>query len=95
MALGALAKHHHNYLAHPIAISRMCKTEKVDHHTDLLKILSNACNDKASIIGAPIYCLASDGKSCQGKALIQLMEQKELLSSSALYPMLGLLPLLN
>ena len=95
MALGTLAKHHHNYPAHPIAVSGTCKTEKADHHTDLLKILSDACNDKASVISGPIYCLASDGKSHWGKALIQLMEQKELSSSSALYPMLGSLPLLN
>ena len=76
-------------------ISSTCKTEAAESHAELLKLTIDACNDKSSLIQGSIYCLALDGESHQGKALIQLTECVCLLCSSPLYPMLGSLPLLN
>ena len=76
-------------------ISSTCKTEAAESHAELLKLTIDACNDKSSLIQGSIYCLALDGESHQGKALIQLTKCICLLHSSPLYPMLGSLPLLN
>ncbi|KAF8327604.1 uncharacterized protein EI90DRAFT_3018097 [Cantharellus anzutake] len=94
-AIGALTGNHRQYIARPFLISATCKNEKADKHADLLRLACSACNQMSKETKGSVYCLASDGESRRGKALVALMEHTPLSPTSRLYAYLGGLPLLN
>ncbi len=64
-------------------------------HADLLSLAWKVCNQKKGLMKGKVYCLASDGESRHGKALVALMECMPLSPTSPLFMHLGGLPLLN
>src|SRR5260370_33753999 len=94
-AIGALTRNHHEYISHPFLISAMCKSEDANVHVDLLSLAWKACKQKKGMTKGKVYCLASNGESRCGKALVALTECTPLSLISLLFPHLGQLPLLN
>ncbi len=94
-AIGALTRNHHEYSARPFLISATCKSEDAWAQMDLLSLAWRACNQMRGTTKGRLYCLASDGESRHGKALIALTEHMPLSSTSPLFAHLGSLPLLN
>src|SRR5260221_14324004 len=94
-AIGALTGNHCEFIAHPFLISTTCKCEDANKHTDLLHLMWRACSQKNQVTRGSVYCLASDGESRQGKALVALTEHILLSPGSPLFMYLGGLPLLN
>ena len=93
--IGALTRNHHEYIACPFLISAMCKSEDANVHVELLSLAWKACKQKKGMTKGKVYCLASDGKSRYGKALVTLTEHTPLSPTSPLFLHLGQLPLLN
>ncbi|KAF8330036.1 uncharacterized protein EI90DRAFT_2996770 [Cantharellus anzutake] len=94
-AIGALTETHRGYIARPFLISATCKRETADQHAELLSVAWRACAQKDKTLKGQVYCLASDGESRRGKALVSLTEHTRLSPSSAIYPFLQNLSLLN
>ncbi|KAF8319554.1 uncharacterized protein EI90DRAFT_2940187, partial [Cantharellus anzutake] len=94
-AIGALTKSHQEYIARPFLISATCKSETAEQHADLLRLAWGACKEETSLIGGRVYCLASNGESRCGKALVALTEKSPLSAFSPIYPLLHDLHLLN
>ncbi|KAF8890598.1 hypothetical protein BD779DRAFT_1702573 [Infundibulicybe gibba] len=79
----------------PILISGTCKREKADRHAYLIEQIIQACAAKIEYIRGPLLCIASDGESRRGSALIRLTQKAVLHPSSRIYPLLYNLRLLN
>lgn len=54
-----------------------------------------ACEDESTTIGPPLFCVASDGESRRGSALITLTHKRPLSPTSPIYPLLSNLWLMN
>ncbi|KAF8148021.1 hypothetical protein B0H34DRAFT_833807 [Crassisporium funariophilum] len=94
-SFGILSGERHEYGSRPFVISGTCKREKANPHADLIQNVIEACNKEAKMIGPPMYCVASDGKSCRGSALIILTHKRLLSPSSAIFPLLSDLCLMS
>ncbi|KAF8327198.1 uncharacterized protein EI90DRAFT_2928786 [Cantharellus anzutake] len=94
-AIGALTRKHREYIARPFLISATCKGEDASKHAELLHVALRACSRKMDTTKGRVYCIASDGESRRGKALVSLTERFLLSPLSPLYVHLGGLPLLN
>ena len=53
------------------------------------------CKSQTSLIGCPLFCIASDGESRRGSALTLLTHKRLLDLESELYSQLGKLQLMN
>jgi len=85
----------HLYSAHPILLSRTCKHKPAKDHTALLQAVVDATNNKQDMTGLRVISLASDGKSCCGKALTNLTYVAPLAPSSPIYDHLVHLDLMD
>src|SRR5260370_37175388 len=88
-AIRALTRNHHEYIACPFLISATCKSEDANAHVDLLSLVWKACKQKKGMTKGKVYCLASNGESRCGKALVALTEHTPLSLISPLFPHLG------
>jgi hypothetical protein len=79
----------------PFPISATCKSENAAVHGELLSLAWKACDQMKGVTKGKVYCLASDGESRRGKALVALMECTPLSPTSPLFTHLGGLALLN
>jgi len=91
----ALTKNHCEYITCPFMISASCKSEDACAHMSLLSLAWRACNQKGGMTKGKVYCVASDGESRHGKALVALTECTALSPTSPLFTYLGSLLLLN
>ncbi len=66
-----------------------------EQHANLLQLARRACDENRPLTGGHVYCLASDGESWHGKALVALAEKLPLSVSSPIYPLIHNLTLLN
>ena len=73
------------YSACPILLSGSCKCKTAKDHTELLQVVVDAANNKQDTTGLRVISLASDGKSCCGKALTNLTYVAPLAPSSPIY----------
>ncbi len=76
-------------------MSGTCKQEDADEHLKLISRVISACKAETSIIGCPLYCIASDGESRRGSALSALTEKRTLSEVDKLSPLLGGMKLFN
>ncbi|KAF8308702.1 hypothetical protein DL93DRAFT_2219257 [Clavulina sp. PMI_390] len=83
------------YAARPVLASGSCKTENAEDHARLLQTVVDACRSQQQLIGAQLFCLASDGEARRGRALITLTHKHQLASSSPIYPLIAPLTLFN
>jgi len=88
-SIGILSSNHHTYGSCQIVILGTCKQEKAEPHALLIKNVIKACEDKSITIGPPLFCVASDGESHRGSALIILTHRRLLLPTSPIYPLLS------
>src|SRR5258705_10360135 len=91
----ALTKNHCEYITCPFMISASWKSEDACAHMSLLSLAWRACNQKGGMTKGKVYCVASDGESRHGKALVALTEGTALSRTSPLFTYLGRLRLLN
>ena len=85
-AIGALTENIQDSIVQPFLISATCKKEMAEQHTNLLQLAWKACDENQSLTNGHVYCLASDGKSQCGKALVALTEKSPLPTTSLIYP---------
>jgi hypothetical protein len=83
------------YSARSILISGSCKQKAVSKHATLLQTVMDAANTKRDTTNLRLVSLASDGKSCQGKALAKLTYIAPLAPTSLIYEHLIHLDLLD
>jgi hypothetical protein len=93
--IGILSKDRHISGSQPFLAAGTCKMENDDQHAQLISTDIEACSEETLLIGCPLFCVVSDGESCQGSALTQLTYKAPLNPSSELYGLLGNLWLLN
>ena len=79
----------------PFLIAGTCKREGADRHVQLISTVIDACNTETSIIGCPLFSIASDGESCRGAALTTLTHVRPLEPDSKLLVLLRKLRLMN
>ena len=94
-SFGILSGDRHSYGSRPFVISGTCKCEKATPHAELIEKIITTCKEESNIIGPPLFCVASDGKSHRGSALIQLTHKQLLSPSSKIYPLLFNIRLMN
>jgi hypothetical protein len=92
---GILSGEQASYGSCPFVISGTCKQEKAEPHANLIQTVIDACNHEAMTIGPPIYCVASDGESHQGFALITLTHKHPMSPTSSIFSLLADLHLMN
>lgn len=85
----------HAYGSRPFGISGTCKREKADPHAALIQTVIDVCNEEAETIGPTLYCVASDGESRRGSALMLLTHKRPLSPSSPIFPLLSPMRLMN
>ena len=90
-ALGVLSSETRLYSAHPILISGSCKRETGPQHATLIN-MGYLASHKLKL---RTISIASDGESRRGEALVQITFKRQLDSTSPIYDMLYLLPLMN
>jgi hypothetical protein len=90
-ALGVLSGETRVYGARPILISGSCKRESGLEHAALINAAYHACH-KTNL---RTICIASDGESRRGEALVRLTFKRELVPTSPIYDSLIVLPLMN
>ena len=95
MVCDTLTENHREYTVQPFLISATCKKELAEQHANILQLAWRACDERKLLTGGHVYCLASDGESQRGKALVALTEKSPLLESSLIYPHLHSMRLLN
>lgn len=83
------------YSARPVLISGTDKTEKAPEHSRLLRTTLNGVNKKRAIYRLRVVCVASDGESRRGAALLVEYCNIELPSDSPIYPILHLMVLMD
>ena len=79
----------------PFIAAGTCKREDGDEHAQLISAVIEVCKAQTSLIGCPLFGIASDGESCRGSALTLLMHKRLLDPESELYSHLGKLRLMN
>jgi hypothetical protein len=94
-SIGILSKDKHVSGSRPFLAAGTCKREDGNEHAQLILTVVEACNAETSLIGCPLFCVASDGESRRGSALTQLTHKAPLDPCSELYGLLGNLQLLN
>jgi hypothetical protein len=90
-ALGIMTSESCVYSARPVLISGSCKQESELEHAKLIKTTL----DGVSATKLRIVCIASDGESRRGEALINLTFKRQLDPDSPIFPYLCSLPLMN
>ena len=88
-------ENHQDYIAQLFLISTTCKSETAEQHTNLLQLARRVCDENGLLTGGRVYCLASDGESQSGKALVALTEKWPLPELSPIYTLVHNLLLLN
>src|SRR5258708_25704299 len=91
----ALTKNHCEYITCPFMISASCKSEDACAHMSLLSLAWRACNQKGGMTKGKVHCVASDGESRHGKALVVLTECTALSPTSPFFMYLRSLLLLH
>ncbi|KAH9169245.1 hypothetical protein EDB89DRAFT_2115148 [Lactarius sanguifluus] len=94
-SIRVLSGNRHTLGSWPFIITGTCKWEDTDRHARLISTVVEACNAESSTIGCPLFCVASDGESCQGSALTTLTHKRLLDPNSELHVLLGKLRLMN
>ncbi|KAF9515336.1 hypothetical protein BS47DRAFT_1293938, partial [Hydnum rufescens UP504] len=95
VAIGMMSKDTRVYGSRPILISGSCKRESASEHAKILNTVIMACHSRSDILSARMLCIASDGESRRGSALVQITCKAMLHENSPIYPLLHLLPLMN
>lgn len=95
IAIAALSDNPHEYAAHPFVISGTCKREDSEEHAEVLQLAINTVRTHLRTLGGRLYGVSSDGESRRCKSLGLLTMCYELSPSSAIYSLLGPLPLFN
>ena len=83
------------YAARPILASCSCKQENAEDHANLLSVTIAACCERKDVIGAELFCIASDGEARRGQSLVLLTQKHSLKDTSPLFPLLSNLTLLS
>ena len=94
-SIGILSENRHTWGSRPFIITGTCKREDSHRHAQLISTVIAACNAEISIIGCPLFCIASDGESRRGSALTALTHLRPLEPNSELLVLLGKLRLMN
>ena len=79
----------------PFIAAGTCKREDGDEHARLISAVIKVCKAQTSLIGCPLFCIASDRESHRGSALTLLTHKRLLDPESELYSHLGKLRLMN
>ncbi|KAH9020543.1 hypothetical protein EDB83DRAFT_2432480 [Lactarius deliciosus] len=94
-SIGILSEDRQAWGSRPFIVTGTCKWEDRDRHVQLISTVIEACNAESSIIGCPLFSIASDGESRQGSALTKLTHIRPLHPDSELHALLGNLRLMN
>lgn len=95
VAIAALSENPREYAARPFVISGTCKREDSEEHAEVLQRAIDAVRTHLRALGGKLYGVSSDGESRRCKSLGLLTMCYELSPSSAIYSLLGPLPLFN
>ncbi|KAH9008274.1 hypothetical protein EDB84DRAFT_1671878 [Lactarius hengduanensis] len=94
-SIGILSEDRLTWGSRPFVIAGTCKREGCDRHAQLISTVIKACNAEGSMIGCPLFSIASDGESRRGSALTKLTHIRPLDPDSELHVLLGNLRLMN
>ncbi|KAH9034598.1 hypothetical protein EDB85DRAFT_1863906 [Lactarius pseudohatsudake] len=94
-SIGILSEDRHAWGSWPFIVTGTCKREDHDRHAELISTVIEACNAESSIIGCPLFSIASDGESRRGSALTKLTHIRPLDPDSELHALLGNLRLMS
>ncbi|KAH9023760.1 hypothetical protein EDB85DRAFT_2075266 [Lactarius pseudohatsudake] len=94
-SIGILSDDRHTWGSRPFVIAGTCKREGCDRHAQLISTVIEACNAEGSMIGCPLFSIASDRESRRGSALTKLTHIRPLDPGSELHVLLGNLRLMN
>ncbi|KAI9431976.1 hypothetical protein H4582DRAFT_1821850 [Lactarius indigo] len=94
-SIGILSEDRHTWGSRPFIVIGTCKREGCDRHARLISTVIEACNAESSVIGCPLFSIASDGESHRGSALTKLTHVRPLGPDSELHVLLGNLCLMN
>ncbi|KAN0132253.1 hypothetical protein V8E53_010019 [Lactarius tabidus] len=94
-SIGILLEDRHVWGLRPFIIGRTCKQEGTDRHVELISTVIAACNAEVSMIGCPLFTIASDRESHRGSALTVLTHLQPLDPDSELLSLLRNLCLMN
>lgn len=96
-AIGVLSETPCKYSAHPIMISWTCKKETSAQHANLIRTIVTTTENQKQHCGGSYctVCIASDGESNCGKALVCLMMNTALKEDSPIYEQLCPLNFMN
>ena len=94
-SIGKLSKNKYVSGSRPFIAAGTCKREDGDEHTRLISTVIEVCKSQTSLIGYPLFCIASDGESRRGSALTLLTHKRLLDPESELYSQFGKLQLMN
>ncbi|TFK58449.1 hypothetical protein BDN72DRAFT_739650, partial [Pluteus cervinus] len=90
-ALGPLSSEPRIYTAWPVLVSGSCKRESGVQHAQLLRTAVEA-SPKSKL---RVVCIASDGESRRGEALIVETFKRKLSTTSPIHSLLSVIPLMN
>ena len=94
-SIGKLSKNKHVSGSWPFIAAGTCKCEDGDEYAQLISAVIEVCKAQTSLIGCPLFCIASNGESHQSSALTLLMHKRLLNPESELYSHLEKLQLMN
>ncbi|KAI9430998.1 hypothetical protein H4582DRAFT_1823275 [Lactarius indigo] len=87
-SIGILSEDRHTWGSRPFIVIGTCKREGCDRHARLISTVIEACNAESSVIGCPLFSIASDGESRRGSALTKLTHIRPLGPDSELHALL-------
>lgn len=96
-AIGVLSENPCEYSARPIMISGTCKKETGAQHANLIRTIVTATENQKQRCGGSYrtVCIASDGESKCGEALVRLTMNTTLKEDSPIYEQLRPLDFMN
>ncbi|KAH9032123.1 hypothetical protein EDB85DRAFT_1890789 [Lactarius pseudohatsudake] len=94
-SIGILSEDRHAWGSRPFIVTGTCKREDRDRHAQLISTVIEACNAESSLIGCPLFSIASDRESRRGSALTKLTHIRPLHPDSELHALLGNLRLMS